>query len=160
MCARGAGPSDVSPPAPSRAAVTDFFPPSAPFSEADRQSGCRAQYGSDLRVDGGAMPRSFGQFDLARMAQSASRIIFSSGEFDPWSSMSVKTTLSPTLPFVFIKGGAHHSDIGNNWNPVPTSDDEPALIAAREFEMATLRTWVAEFRAERAAAKAFLASAQ
>ena len=92
--------------------VTDFFPPSAPFSEAGRQDGCRAQFGSDLRTDGGAMPRSFGQLDLARHAASTSRIIYSSGQFDPWSSMSIKTTLSPTLPFVYIKGGAHHSDIG------------------------------------------------
>lgn len=92
--------------------VTDFYPPSTPFSEADRQAGCRQSYGSNLRTDGGAMPHGFGQVDLARMAQSTSRIIFSSGEFDPWSSMSVKTDLSPTLPFVYIKGGAHHSDIG------------------------------------------------
>lgn len=137
--------------------VTDFFPPSTPFSEAERQQGCRAQYGSNLRVDGGAMPRSFGQIDLARMAQSSSRIIFSSGEFDPWSSMSVKTTLSPTLPYVWIKGGAHHSDIGNNWNPIPTPDDEPALREARELEMATLTKWVADFHVEREASKKFIA---
>ena len=134
--------------------VSDFFPPSAPFSEADRQSGCRETYGSNLRTDGGAMPRSFGQLDLARFAASASRIIFSSGTFDPWSSMSVKATLSPTLPFVNIVGGAHHSDIGNNFNPIPTPDDEPALIAARAFETATLTSWVRDFHAERAAAKA------
>jgi len=58
------------------------------------------------------MPRGFGQLDQARMAQSASRIVFSSGQYDPWSSMSVNRSLSPTLPFVYIKGGAHHSDIG------------------------------------------------
>jgi len=42
---------------------------------------------------------------------------------------------------------------------VPTPDDEPALIAAREFEAATLAQWVAEFHAERRAAKARLGQA-
>lgn len=137
--------------------VTDFFPPSPPFDEAAVQAGCRSTYGNDLRTDGAAMPRSFGQIDLARMAASASRIIFSSGQFDPWSSMSVNQSLSDTLPFVYIAGGAHHSDIGNNWNPEPTPDDEPALVAARAEETAILNRWIAEFHAERRAAKARLA---
>ena len=96
--------------------VTDFYPPDPPFNVSDREAGCRASYGSNLRVDALAMPRSFGQLDLARLAASASRIIWSSGENDPWSAQSVNRTLSPTLPYVFIKGGAHHSDLGNNWN--------------------------------------------
>ena len=136
--------------------VTDFFPPSAPFNEHDRQQGCREQYGSDLRTDGSAMPHSFGQNDLPRMSTSASRIIFSSGSYDPWSSMSVNQSLSPTLLFVNIQGGAHHSDIGNNWNPIPTEDDEPALINARAFEIETLNQWIQEFHKERNAAKAFI----
>ena len=123
----------------------------------DRLRGCRQSYGEDLSLDGRAMPRGFGQLDQARMAASASRIIFSSGEYDPWSSMSVNRSMSTTLPFVFIKGGAHHSDLGNNYNPVPDADDTPELIAAREFEIATLKGWVAAFHAERAAAKAYLA---
>lgn len=49
------------------------------------------------------------------------------------------------------------SDIGNNYNPVPDKDDTPALIAARALETSYLKTWIADFHAERAAAKAFLA---
>ena len=138
--------------------VTDFYPPSSE-TPADRQAGCRATYGSDLRTDGYAMPRSFGQIDLARMAMSASRIIFSSGSFDPWSSMSVKKTLAPTLPFVMIEGGAHHSDLGNNWNPQPTADDEPTLINARQFHVDTLNEWVKSFHEERRKTKATLSAA-
>jgi len=92
--------------------VTDFYPASRPFNENNRLMGCRESYGGDLSIDGYAMPRSFGQIDIARMATSASRIIFSSGQYDPWSSMSVNRSLSPTLPYVYIQGGAHHSDIG------------------------------------------------
>ena len=94
--------------------VSDMYPPSVEVLPGDRLRGCRQSYGADLSIDGGAMPRNFGQLDQARMAASASRIIFSSGEYDPWSSMSVNRSLSPSLPFVFIAGGAHHSDIGNN----------------------------------------------
>ena len=137
--------------------VTDFYPPSVEVLPDDRLRGCRQSYGADLSIDGAAMPRGFGQLDQARMATSASRIIFSSGQFDPWSSMSVNRSLSGTLPFVFIEGGAHHSDIGNNYNPIPDKDDTPALIAARALETSILKTWIAEFHAERAAAKAFLA---
>lgn len=136
--------------------VTDFFPASGPFDINDRINGCRGSYGSNLRIDGQAMPRSFGQLDQARMATSASRIIFSSGQFDPWSSMSVNRSLSPTLTYVYIKGGAHHSDLGNNWNPQPAADDTKELIAARELEIDILNRWVRDFHEERAAAKAFL----
>ena len=138
--------------------VTDFYPPSRhPFSQAARLAGCRGSYGADLSIDGEAMPRSFGQIDIARMAASASRIVFSSGEYDPWSAMSVNRSLSPTLPFVFIQGGAHHSDIGNNYNPIPDKDDSAPLIAARLLETNYLKSWIATFHEERAAAKAFLA---
>ena len=39
---------------------------------------------------------------------------------------------------------------------IPTSEDTPALVAARELEISILRQWVVEFHAERAAAKARL----
>ena len=118
--------------------VTDFYPPSShPFNEQDRLFGCRGSYGSDLSIDGYAMPRSFGQIDQARMAASASRIIFSSGQYDPWSSMSVNRSLSPTLPFVYIQGGAQvHTSNGvlprapaskHLYSPAPLSNPQAPL---------------------------------
>ena len=58
--------------------------------------------------------------------------------------------------------GARSSDLrcptaGNNYNPIPDKDDSPELIAARALEIGYLKAWVADFHAERAAAKAFLA---
>jgi hypothetical protein len=55
-----------------------------------------------------------------------------------------------------IEGGAHHSDIGNNYNPIPTTDDTPALVRAREEEILILRGWIAQFNKEREQAKRFL----
>lgn len=94
--------------------VTDFYPPSGTTYEQDeagRLAYCQFLYGSDLSIDHWAMPRSWGQLDLARFAASASRIIFSSGEYDPWSAQSINMTLAPTLPFVLIPQGAHHSEL-------------------------------------------------
>ena len=68
-------------------------------------------------------------------------------------------SLSASLPFVLIDQGAHHSDLGESANPVPDPQrDTPALVAAREFEIETLRGWIADFHKERRAAKARLAA--
>ena len=138
--------------------VTDFFPPFPPEKD-DRLASCRNLYGGNISLDAQAMPRAFGQLDEARMAASASRIIFSSGSYDPWSAQSVNRSLSASLPFVLIDQGAHHSDLGESANPVPDPQrDTPALVAAREFEIETLRGWIADFHKERRAAKARLAA--
>ena len=125
----------------------------------DRLNDCRFWYGGNLTVDSMAMPRSFGQLDLPRFAQSASKIIFSSGSYDPWSAQSINTSLSDTLPAVIINQGAHHSDLGGPYNPLPDSlTDTPSLIAAREFEILTLKRWVQAFHEERRAAKEGIAA--
>jgi ureidoacrylate peracid hydrolase len=59
---------------------------------------------------------------------------------------------SSSLIGIVIPGGSHHSDLGCARNPTPSSSDSPALVAARAFEEATLRTWVAEAAAARAPA--------
>jgi hypothetical protein len=71
---------------------------------------------------------------------------------DPWMTQSINVTLSPTLPAVVIDQGAHHSDLGGPRNPVPSPDDLPSLVAARQFELDTLNGWVKAAAAERAAA--------
>jgi lysosomal Pro-X carboxypeptidase len=134
--------------------VTDFFPPN---TVDDRLNDCRFWYGGNLSLDFLAMPRAFGQLDLARFAQSTSRLIFSSGSYDPWFSQSINASLSATLPAVIIDQGAHHSDLGGPMNPVPNAlTDTPSLVAARQFEIDTLHSWVAAFHEERRAAKAFM----
>ncbi len=68
-------------------------------------------------------------------------------------TQSINVTLSPSLPAVIIDQGAHHSDLGGPYNPVPSSLDTPSLVAARQFEIDTLNAWVKEANEERAAAK-------
>jgi hypothetical protein len=78
---------------------------------------------------------------------------------DPWMTQSINVTLSPTLPAIIIDHGAHHSDLGGPYNPVPSSEDTPSLVAARQFEIDTVNTWIKEIQAERVAAKARLQQA-
>ena len=86
---------------------------------------------------------------VPRFASSASRILFSSGSLDPWLSGGVVHNYSDSLVSIVIEGGSHHSDLGSGRNPSPSPSDSQALIAARAFEEATLRAWVAEAALER-----------
>jgi hypothetical protein len=94
------------------------------------------------------------QVDLQKFISggATSRIIWSSGSHDPWSAQSVNHSLSDDLLAVIIDGGAHHSDLGGPYNPVADLEtDTESLIAAREFEMATLWKWSQEVAQERSA---------
>ena len=70
-------------------------------------------------------------------ASSASNIVFSNGEYDPWRSGGVLTNLSDTLIAVDIAQGAHHLDLFFS-DPA----DPPSVIAARQVEVAAIRRWV------------------
>jgi hypothetical protein len=129
--------------------VTDFFPPS-PWSLADTTAWCQESFGPLLVPRPLTLPTQFGLLSLPRFAASTSRIIFSSGSSDPWRSQSINATLSPTLPFVLIDQGAHHSDLGGPYNPVPDPEtDTPSLVAARALEIEILNGWVREAAEER-----------
>jgi hypothetical protein len=125
--------------------ITDMFPPSNATSS---NEWCNSEFGVVPRPRW--MPESMGMDDLERFASMTSRIIFSSGELDPWSAQSVRQDLSDTLIAINISDGSHHSDLGSSPNPFPTPDDSPALTAAREREVSILRQWVAEVGRERA----------
>ena len=147
--------------------ITDFLPPS-PYRQDSVQDWCQGMYQTIAlndpnpephptmvwmdamqMPDGYPMPLSK---ELTRYIGSTSRIIWSSGSHDPWSSQSVNHSLSDTLLALMIEGGAHHSDLGGPGNPVPDAmTDLPSLTKAREFEIATLAGWVAEVKGERKA---------
>ncbi len=50
-------------------------------------------------------------------------------------------SLGPTLPAVLIAEGAHHLDLRG-----ADPRDPASVVAARQFEVATLQTWVAQAR--------------
>ena len=70
-------------------------------------------------------------------AASATNVIFSNGELDPWRSGGVLRNLSATLVAVEVPGGAHHLDL------MFAHPQDPAPVrAARDTELALLREWL------------------
>jgi len=143
--------------------VTDFLPP-ARFNPSAVDEWCQSMFNSRaVNAPRGFFPAArsamrtlsapvaFGMIDTKRLATTASRIIFSSGQNDPWSAQSITESLSPSLPAVVVALGAHHSDLGGPYNPVPSKEyDTASLVKTREFEIQTLRKWIAQVGEERA----------
>jgi len=72
-------------------------------------------------------------------AGSASHIIFSNGEYDPWRSGGVLRNLSSTLVAIEVPQGAHHLDL-----MFSNADDPEPVRAARRAELTLVREWVAQ----------------
>ena len=92
---------------------------------------CEATYAVAPKGNWVAATSEFGR------ASSASNIVFSNGEYDPWRSGGVLSNLSDTLIAVDIAQGAHHLDLFFS-DPA----DPPSVIAARQVEVAAIRRWV------------------
>jgi lysosomal Pro-X carboxypeptidase len=75
---------------------------------------------------------------------SASRIIFTNGNLDPWSGASPTTTLKTDLPACYIEFGAHHLDL----RP-PNALDPPDAVKCRAQVLEYLKKWIQESRMEK-----------
>ncbi|KAK7933254.1 hypothetical protein WMY93_004150 [Mugilogobius chulae] len=110
--------------------MTDMFPPMT-FTEADRESYCTKRWGvvprpNWLRV----------QF-WGDALSTASNIIFSNGDLDPWANGGVRKSLSSSLVAINISKGAHHLDLrGSN------DADPGSVIKARKTESQLIEEWV------------------
>ncbi|KAK8762810.1 hypothetical protein V5799_025931 [Amblyomma americanum] len=110
--------------------VTDMFYPqvwnSTKFAqECERKFGVRPDFYHGVMTFGG---RNIG---------SASNIIFSQGDLDPWSAVGFREPLSDNLPVILISGAAHHSDLRFS-----TDSDPASLRAARQLEKAHVLRWL------------------
>ncbi|XP_055893979.1 dipeptidyl peptidase 2-like, partial [Biomphalaria glabrata] len=110
--------------------VTDMFPV-LPWNPELRAAYCQKKYGITPR-DNWTAVQFWGQ-----NIKSASNIIFSNGNLDPWMGGGVNEDLSESLVSVAVIGGAHHLDLRSS-----NQLDPPGVVLAREKEKAILRQWL------------------
>ncbi|XP_072244682.1 dipeptidyl peptidase 2 [Leuresthes tenuis] len=110
--------------------LTDMFPPMA-FTEKYREIYCSKRWGVVPRP--GWLQIQFWGDALS----TASNIIFSNGDLDPWANGGVRKSLSSSLIALNISGGAHHLDLrGHN------EADPPSVTGVRKTESELIAQWV------------------
>ncbi|KDO31005.1 hypothetical protein SPRG_04193 [Saprolegnia parasitica CBS 223.65] len=118
--------------------VDDFFPVSF-HNETRDAAQCLENWGVELR------PRwantVFGGVDGLKYS---SNIVFSNGNYDPWSGYGVLASLSDSLIAVEIDGGAHHLDLMFS-HPL----DPVSVVKARKLELHQIRRWIHEKKANK-----------
>ncbi|GLD96183.1 hypothetical protein PINS_up004861 [Pythium insidiosum] len=113
--------------------------PAAPANKSKDNAACEAAWGVSLRPDWAQT-----QYGGVKALRLSSNIVFSNGNYDPWSGTGVLRNLSDSVVYVPIEGGAHHLDLFFE-HPL----DPPALQAARETEKQHIRKWIRDFYAHK-----------
>jgi len=110
--------------------VTDMFP-IMPFTVAMRKDYCARKWNVTPRD-------SWGMLEFwGRDIKTASNIVFSNGDLDPWRGGGVVKAPNADIQVILIEGGAHHLDLRGQNKADPTS-----VLAAREVEKQAIRKWI------------------
>lgn len=110
--------------------VTDMFEPNA-WNITSYSLNCKKQFGVYSDVEKALI--LFGGDHI----KTASNIIFSNGDRDPWSAGGVLETLNPTLPAIKIPGACHHEDLR------PSGPNDPQVLKdVRIKELRIIQGWL------------------
>ncbi|XP_046669283.1 lysosomal Pro-X carboxypeptidase-like isoform X1 [Homalodisca vitripennis] len=110
----------------------DMFEPSK-WNFNDYAKECYEQYG--------VLPQPFHAKNLygGKHISTASNIIFSNGQLDPWSSGGVLHNVSATAQAVFMADAAHHLDLRAS-NPA----DPESVVEARKYYRTVIQQWISQ----------------
>jgi lysosomal Pro-X carboxypeptidase len=120
--------------------VNDMFW-SIPWNFTADNENCKKEWGIEIRPGWATT-----QYGGRKALRAASNIVFSNGNFDPWSGTGVLEDFAESVVAVKVEGGAHHLDLMFS-NPL----DTPSLKAARATELAHIRKWINQFYTHKAA---------
>jgi len=110
--------------------INDMFYPH-PFNMTYIQQRCASEYNVQPRPNW--IRISYGD----RTIDGASNIVFSNGNYDPWSTGGVLSSISDSIVAVMIDQGAHHLDLMFS-NP----QDPISVVNARAIELEHISTWI------------------
>lgn len=112
--------------------VTDMFFPYAWNASAERER-CQQEFGISPDFYRTIMLYGGDSFETA------SKIIFSNGELDPWAALGVLEPPSEDVVVLLIPGAAHHVDMR-----FASPSDSVDLVRARNIEKNYIRKWIEE----------------
>ena len=110
--------------------VTDMFEPN-PWNITKFSLDCKKKFGIYSDIEKALI--LFGGDHI----KTASNIIFSNGERDPWSAGGVLETLNPTLPAIKVPHACHHEDLRFSG-----PNDPQSLIDVRLREISIIKGWI------------------
>merc|ERR1712137_894565 len=97
---------------------------------------CAKRFGT--KPDADVLPSRFGFKEPADLSKVTSRIVFTNGLRDGWSTGGILSSPSAELPALIMPNGAHHSEM-----TLPSADDTKDVVATRRAMEMHLREWLA-----------------
>ncbi|GMF11283.1 unnamed protein product [Phytophthora lilii] len=120
--------------------VNDMFWP-VPWNFTADNENCKSEWGIAIRPLWATT-----QYGGRKALKAASNIVFSNGNYDPWSGTGVLQNYSESVVALSVEGGAHHLDL-----MFSNKLDTPSVLAVREAEKEHMHKWAREFYEHKAA---------
>lgn len=116
---------------------TDMFIP-YPYDLKSLSQYCKETWSSVIRPLW--VPTFYGGFNIS----TATNIVFSNGQLDPWRGGGIQSSagLHASVVTVIIEEGAHHLDLRT-----PNTNDPPSVTAARQLEIDNINSWIEQYLA-------------